>query len=291
MAANMSQVRVYETALEVHAWGAPDGEPFLFLHALGAVTSGGFFGEVAVPLAARGYRVAAPDAPGFGRSPLLPPERYAPAELVRLYLGLADELGFERFALAGHSWGGSVACHLAAAAPDRVEALVLLDSGHADYGDRPDSNAGATFEERLEEARARELRVESREALDALLAEDAVRFTPELAVAVLAGMRVEPDGSLVGAALPEARAAAVQALARARQSEQWPAIRAAAIPVLLLLATEPPEARELSEPDVERFSAALPDATVRWLVGCGHDLVADAGPALAETIGDWLDLR
>jgi lipase len=44
-------------------------------------------------------------------------------------IDLADELGIERFVLAGHSLGAFVAAACAAAHPDRVAGLVLVDGG------------------------------------------------------------------------------------------------------------------------------------------------------------------
>ncbi len=41
-------------------------------------------------------------------------------------LALLDDLGIERFALAGASYGGHVAVQVAATVPDRVSRLVLL---------------------------------------------------------------------------------------------------------------------------------------------------------------------
>ena len=43
-------------------------------------------------------------------------------------LALLDDLGVERFALVGASYGGWVALQVATAAPERVERLVLLDT-------------------------------------------------------------------------------------------------------------------------------------------------------------------
>ena len=46
-------------------------------------------------------------------------------------LALADALGFDRSSTwSGHSMGGMVAQHVVLSAPDRVESLVLMDTGH-----------------------------------------------------------------------------------------------------------------------------------------------------------------
>ncbi len=95
------------------------GPPVLLLHA------GGLDGRMWEGLAQRvedRFRLVIPDLPGHGRTPV-PPERYAVAEEV---VALLDELGIERAAVVGNSYGGRVALQLATLAPDRVAALVLL---------------------------------------------------------------------------------------------------------------------------------------------------------------------
>jgi pimeloyl-ACP methyl ester carboxylesterase len=76
------------------------------------------------PLADSGYRAIAPDLPGFGDAPA-PAAPAAPWEDV---LATLDELGVERFALAGSSFGGMVAQRVAAVAPERIESLFLCSS-------------------------------------------------------------------------------------------------------------------------------------------------------------------
>lgn len=71
------------------------------------------------------HRLLRLDLRGFGRSPL-PPERYSNARDV---LDVMDAAGVERAALIGASLGGSVVLEVAAAAPERVSALVLACSG------------------------------------------------------------------------------------------------------------------------------------------------------------------
>jgi pimeloyl-ACP methyl ester carboxylesterase len=128
----------------------------------------------------------------------------------------------------------------------------------------------------------------SRDAFLADLREDAKRMSPEYESAVLAGMVEEPDGSL-HSARPEVRGAVYSAFARARATDAWPAIDAAGIPTLLVYATEPPQQAAQNEAGAKRLDAAIGSATVIPLSGAGHDLIADAGPALAAIVADWLD--
>ncbi len=277
------------TTLATRTWGAVDGRPLVFWHALGAVTSGAWIGEAADVLAARGFRVVSIDGPGFGESPALPAERYAVDELADRFWGVADTLGLERPVLAGHSWGGTIAVHAAADRPSSVAALVLLDSGHLDYADVPGSNPGATLADRIEQARAQIEEIPSFDALvEELRAEIARPVTPALIEALRAGVRERPDGGVEPIVTPEVRAAAMQGAVAERPSESWPVLADAAVPVLLLLATEPVETRAQNEAAARVFRAALPHAEVRRCDGWGHDLLADAGPEVGAIVADWL---
>ena len=282
-------VTVGGATLAVRHWGDPEGRPIVFWHALGSVISGAWIAEVALDLAKSGYRVAAVDGPGFGDSPPLPPERYAVPELAQLLWAVVDRLGLHRPVLLGHSWGGTIAVHAAADRPSGVAAVVLFDSGHLDYADVPGSNPEATFEERVEALRGQIVAMPSFDALvDELSSEIARPVTPTLIEALRAGVRVRPDGSVEPIVSPETRAAALQGAVAERPSRSWPVVADAAIPVLLLLATEPEETLRQNEAAAERFSAAVPHAELRFLPGWGHDLIADGGPALAGELVAWL---
>ena len=273
----------------MRSWGDPGGRPLLFWHALGAVVSGAWIGEAAERLAARGFHVVAVDAPGFGESPPLPPERYAVDSLAGLLWRVADALGLERPVLAGHSWGGTVVVHAAADRPSSVAALVLFDSGHLDYADDPSSDPEATLEARIERARGQILEIESFDALiEEVRGEIPREVTPELVEAIRAGIRETPDGP-EPIVTPEARGAAMQGAVDERPSRSWPVLADAAVPVLLLLATEPAEARERNDAAERSFRAALPHAELHWCEGWGHDLLADGGPEVGEIVADWLD--
>src|SRR5215210_6270364 len=237
---NLQLLPVAATEIAVREWG--DGEAaVLAWHALGPAASGATMGELAPALADSAHRLFAVDAPGFGASPALPPERYTVPSAVGLFWGVADELGLRRPVLAGHSWGGVVASAAAAARPHDVRGLILLDSGHLDYQDAPGFPDDTSFEALVREHRApeRQLRAADLQDLRAQLAALVRRpLTDELVTSFFAGVR-EEDGALVGIPTPETRAAAMQSISDVRASSFWPALADAGTPILLLLATEP----------------------------------------------------
>ena len=152
----MKLLLVGDAQIAVHRWGERGDIPVVFWHALGPDASGAELADVANVLADAGFQVVAVDGPGFGKSPLLPAERYRLASLVAILHELVDELELDRPVVMGHSWGGAVAVRYAAAHPDDVRALVLLDSGHIDYRDLADVDPDRPVEEWVAEVEARE---------------------------------------------------------------------------------------------------------------------------------------
>jgi pimeloyl-ACP methyl ester carboxylesterase len=141
--------------LHVVHHGTGDGLPLLLLH--GVPTSSYLWRDVQRDLEHSGSRTYAPDLVGMGCSERPATARYDLASQARLLLALADDLGLDRFAVAGHDVGGGVAVHLATLAPDRVAAMVLIDAPlHADVWPVPAVRMlGAPF---LGEAQAAVLR-------------------------------------------------------------------------------------------------------------------------------------
>jgi pimeloyl-ACP methyl ester carboxylesterase len=77
------------------------------------------------------YHVVAPDQRGYNLSSKPAALRdYRPGALVDDVLGLADALGHQRFTLVAHDWGGAIAWNVAAAHPERVERLVIVNAPH-----------------------------------------------------------------------------------------------------------------------------------------------------------------
>jgi pimeloyl-ACP methyl ester carboxylesterase len=105
------------------------GRPLLLVH--GYTGSRGDFADFVGLLAGRGWHVVAPDLRGHGQS--TKPDQEAAYSLATFggdVLALADALGWDRFVLLGHSMGGMIAQVVVTGAPERVVALVLMDTGH-----------------------------------------------------------------------------------------------------------------------------------------------------------------
>jgi len=103
----------------VHEWGEPDSPALVCLH--GVTSHGRHFRPLAEQLADR-FHVLALDQRGHGGSTWEPPwhlEQY-----VEDALSVTPE---ESSTWLGHSFGGRIAFEVAAAAPERVERLILLD--------------------------------------------------------------------------------------------------------------------------------------------------------------------
>jgi pimeloyl-ACP methyl ester carboxylesterase len=201
---------------------------------------------------------------------------------------LLDQRGIDRAILMGHSWGGTIMTAFAGMNPERVDGLVLVDSGQMDYQDAPGFPHGKTYEDLVEDARAPERTIRTTADDFERDAQEEVRrpMTPALMETFRAGLR-EEGGQLVSIVTPETRASAIYGLMGTRVTESWPAIAEARIPILLLLATEPEETREQNRRAAEVFAERFPRAEIHFLENAGHDLFADAGPELARIVAEW----
>jgi ribosomal-protein-alanine N-acetyltransferase len=113
---------------ELHYVERGSGFPVLLVH--GFASSSAVWTYAMPPLAKAGYRAIAIDLPGFGRS-YLPDEPTVTSRYTGDVLRFMDDLGIQEAALVGNSMGGFVCWYAAARAPERVRALVLVDSAGA----------------------------------------------------------------------------------------------------------------------------------------------------------------
>jgi len=103
----------------------PDSVPVVLLH--GSPGSASSFRMLGPELALRGYRVVAPDLPGYAHSSHALVD-YSPRAQARAVLAAIDELGIDRAHVVGWSIGGAVALHLNDLDPSRARSLTLLAS-------------------------------------------------------------------------------------------------------------------------------------------------------------------
>lgn len=84
-----------------------------------------------LPLAAalEGLDLVMIDLPGHGHSAALPAgSEYTMIGAIGNVLAVADALGWERFSLLGHSMGAGIASLVAAAVPERIASLVVIEA-------------------------------------------------------------------------------------------------------------------------------------------------------------------
>ena len=113
------------TAYEVH--GPVDAPVIVLIHGLG-LTRASTWGEM-VPAFARHFRVVAYDLCGHGET-ALPDQPVNLTLLSEQVIALMDELAIARAALVGFSLGGMINRRCTMDHPDRVSALVILNSPH-----------------------------------------------------------------------------------------------------------------------------------------------------------------
>lgn len=82
------------------------------------------------------YRIVRFDLPGHGLTGPNPSGRYDEAAFVDVIDRTVQALGLTRFALGGNSMGGGFAWRYAAAHPDKVSALILVDASGAPYREK-----------------------------------------------------------------------------------------------------------------------------------------------------------
>lgn len=113
--------------LRIHGleWGPEDGTPVLALH--GWMDHAAGFQELAPRLT--GCHVVALDLSGQGLSAHRAPHAtYNIWDDLPQIVDILDQLGWQRCVVMGHSRGANIAALLTAAQPDRVRALISLDS-------------------------------------------------------------------------------------------------------------------------------------------------------------------
>lgn len=113
---------------------AGEGVPLVVVHGFSA--EGFLYAQSLSRLVGMGFRVVAIDTAGHGATQGLPLSGQSMNDYADLLGRCIDELGIERFVLAGHSMGGQLVARLAAQWPERTMAVILIDAIVGDTWDR-----------------------------------------------------------------------------------------------------------------------------------------------------------
>lgn len=126
MSVVFEEIRLSLPHIEVaaHLYGPEDGQPVIALH--GWLDNAATFSRLAPLL--DGVRIVALDLPGHGHSDHRPiGAAYNIWDYAHDALQVAEQFGWKRFSLLGHSMGAIVSVLLAGALPERVDRLALID--------------------------------------------------------------------------------------------------------------------------------------------------------------------
>lgn len=257
--------------------GPTDGHPIVLLH--GEPTWGFLYRHVLPPLVEAGHRAIVPDQVGFGRSDKPQPRdwyswsRLAAARDAHLDALLGDTVA----TLVVHDWGGLLGLPWAAANPDRVARVVVMNTGLYRSGGRM-SDAWWHFRDRAAEWDTFPV---GRVIDGACLA--------DLAPGVLAAYEAPfPDPSSHGAplAMPLLVPTDDTGDAAAAHLAAWEVFEGWQDPPMLFLwgARDPILPPRVAEAMAGWIPAALPVETVE----ASHFLQEDAGPELGHRIARFV---
>jgi len=150
-------------------------------------------------LADMGYRAIAPSQRGYSKGALpdpRDPSRYHMDRLIEDAIAIveASGCGGQRFHLAGHDWGGSIAWTLADRHPDRIASLTVLSRPHPNAFNRALLLANG---EQKRRSRHHSAFLEL-DAADKVLADDCKWLRTRLAAAGVPGFAIEQHLSVLG---------------------------------------------------------------------------------------------
>lgn len=251
------------------------GAPVVFVH--GEPTWSFLWRRVIGPVRDAGFRCVAPDLPGFGRSDKpLDQAWYSYDRHVDALASLLEDLDLTGATMVVHDWGGPIGLRVAVEQADRVDRLVILDTG-VFTGHQRMSDAWLAFRDFVE--RTEDLPIGmlvrggcKRDPGDAVIAAYEAPFPSQ---AAKAGARAFP---LLIPTTPDSPGASAGA-------EVLAALRSDARPRLILWADSDPVVPLVTG---QRFAAALGSEIDHVIADAGHFLQEDAGPLIGETIADWL---
>jgi esterase len=253
-------------AVALRVWEWPAEPPVtLLLHGIG--NYGRYWDFFADAVAGR-LRLVAPDARGHGESGRKAGQ-YAPQDFVADALAVLDALAIGRAIIVGHSMGGTHAIRIAAAHPDRVARLVIVDAGPEPMRE------GAERARRLSLDRPE--RFEYADDALAYLRRTSPGYSEEVYANRMRWLFREDAGDFVWRSSREALASIMTS---ARHDDLWEALRTIRCPALVVRGTR---SNVLSADIAQRMTETLADGRLLGL-DAGHNVALDRPKKLAEAV-------
>ena len=266
----MMLVSVNGIRLNVEESGS--GAPLLLLH--------GFTGAAStwrdITSSWDGWRRIAVDLIGHGASDAPEDERrFTMDHCVADVVALLDELAIERATVLGYSMGGRVALQLAAAAPERVAALVL--EGASPGMDDPAERAARVASDR---ALADDI---ERDGIEAFV--DRWERVPIFATQARLSddMRARQRCQRL-ANRPIGLANSLRGMGAGAQTSLWPRLHELAMPALLIAGEDDVKYSEMAR----AMASRMPDATVRVVPGAGHAAHLERPDVFSDHVKEFL---
>jgi haloalkane dehalogenase len=264
-----------QDGLRMHYVDEGSGHPVLLFH--GEPTWSFLYRKVIPPLT-RVARVIASDYFGFGRSDK-PVERewYSYDSHYASIERFVDELDLRGLTLVVHDWGGPLGLRLAVERPERVDRLVITNTGL--YAGRPPSDEWLRFREfvrrvgtELRPGQLVQITCVTDLADDVVAGYEAPHPTPESKTGLVMFPELVPT---------EPDHASAPTMTRVREAlKRWEK------QALVLFSDSDPI---FSSRVGERFAELIPGAELgEPLAGAGHFLQEDKGEELGERIARWL---
>jgi haloalkane dehalogenase len=252
-----------------------EGPPVVFMH--GEPTWSFLWRKVLPAVRDAGFRCVAPDLVGFGRSDK--PEDidfYSYDRHVELAATLLEDLDLRGATMVVHDWGGPIGLRLAVEHAERVDRLVILDTGLF-TGHQKMTDAWLAFRDFV--ARTEDLPV-------SFLVRRACKTDPGDEVAAAYDAPFPNPASKAGArAFPLLIPQTPEAPGAAAGQRVLEALREDGRPTLMLWADSDPV---LPLSVAERFAESIGRPAPRAIEDAGHFLQEDQGPLIGELIAEWL---
>ena len=253
-----------------------DGPPVVFWH--GEPTWSYLWRKVLPPVRDAGFRCIAPDLPGFGRSDKpVDLDWYSYDRHTHYGRSLVEGLDLRGATFVVHDWGGPVGLRLAMEMPDRVDRLVVLDTGLF-TGQQRMSDAWKAFRDFVERTEDLPISMLVDGACATDLPDDVKRAydVPFPNPESKAGARAFP--LMLPTSPDDPGAAEGRAVLEQLRDDQRP--------MLMLWADSDPV---LDLETGRRFAAAINRPEPEVIENASHFLQEDQGELIGRRIADWLN--